>query len=160
GAGNNTIITDLGLAPQVTSASPVTPTAIVVQYVATFSIVKPANNANISGFMWHDVPNRGGRIGINVAGRGLGDVGFSSGWQGDNAGATSVPSYASNTSPVTTGLVNNEWVKTPVAAGTTGFTIGRIVNRSGAASQPLNVMGNPIPYLPASLDTAASGVVL
>ena len=63
-----------------------------------------------------------------------------------------MPSYASNTSPVTTGLANNEWVKTPVATGTTGFTLGRIVNRSGAASQPLNVMGNPIPYLPASLE--------
>ena len=85
---------------------------------------------------------------------------MSSGWQGDNASATAVPSYASNTSPVTTGLVSNEWVKTPIASGTTGLTLGRIINRSGAASQPLNVMGNPIPYLPASLDTAAAGVVL
>jgi len=56
--------------------------------------------------------------------------------------------------------VNNEWVKTPVAAGVTGFTLGRIVNRSGAASQPLNVMGNPIPYLPASLSTTTPGISL
>ena len=160
GVANNTIVTDLNLAPQVASTSPATPGATVVQYVATFSIVKPADNANISGILWHDVPNRGGRIVINVAERALGDVGLSSGWQGDNAGGTAVPGYASNTSPVTTGLVNNEWVKTPVASGTTGLTIARIVNRSGAASQPLNVMGNPIPYLPASLDTAAAGVVL
>jgi hypothetical protein len=160
GAANNTIITDLNLAPQVASTSPATPGATVVQYVATFSIVKPADNNNISGILWHDVPNRGGRIVINVAERALGDVGLSSGWQGDNAGGTSVPSYASNTSPVTTGLVSNEWVKTPVASGTTGLTVGRIINRSGAASQPLNVMGNPIPYLPASLDTAAAGVSL
>jgi hypothetical protein len=160
GAANNTIITDIDLAPTITSSSPATPGAIVVPYVASFSIVKPASNDNISGIMWHDVPNRGGRIVINVAERGLGDVGLSSGWQGDNAGATAVPSYASNTSPVTTGLTNNEWVKTPVATGTTGFTLGRIVNRSGPASQPLNVMGNPIPYLPASLDTAAAGVTL
>ncbi len=160
GAANNTIITDLNLAPQVPSASPLTPGATVVQYVSSFSIVKPADNNNISGILWHDVPNRGGRIVINVAERGLGDVGLSSGWQGDNAGGTAVPSYASNTSPVTTGLANNEWVKTPVAVGTTGFTIGRIINRSGAASQPLNVMGNPIPYLPASLSTSTPGVVL
>jgi hypothetical protein len=40
------------------------------------------------------------------------------------------------------------------------LTLARIVNRSGVASQALNVMGNPIPYLPASLDTAAPGVVL
>jgi hypothetical protein len=160
GAANNTIITDLALAPQVPSQSPLTPNAVVVQYVASFSIVKPTDNNNISGIMWHDVPNRGGRIVINVAERGLGDVGLSSGWQGDNAGATAVPSYASNTSPVTTGLANNEWVKTPVAAGTTGFVVGRIVNRSGAASQPLNVMGNPIPYLPASLDNTTPGISL
>jgi hypothetical protein len=160
GAASNTIITDLSLAPQVASTSPATPGATVVQYVASFSIVKPADNANISGILWHDVPNRGGRIVINVAERGLGDVGLSSSWQGDNAGGTAVPSYASNTSPVTTGLVNNEWVKTPVASGTTGFTIGRVVNRSGAASQPLNVMGNPIPYLPASLSTTTAGISL
>jgi hypothetical protein len=160
GAANNAIITDLNLAPQVPSASPLTPGAVVVQYVSSFSIVKPADNNNISGILWHDVPNRGGRIVINVAERGLGDVGLSSGWQGDNAGGTAVPSYASNTSPQTTGLANNEWVKTPVAVGTTGFTLGRIINRSGAASQPLNVMGNPIPYLPASLSTTTPGVVL
>jgi Alpha/beta hydrolase domain len=160
GAANNTIITDLALAPQVPSTSSLTPNAIVVQYVASFSIVKPVDNNNISGIMWHDVPNRGGRIVINVAERALGDVGVSSGWQGDNAGGTAVPAYASSLSPVTTGLVNNEWVKTPVASGTTGFMLGRIINRSGPASQPLNVMGNPIPYLPASLDTTVAGVVL
>src|ERR1700675_4274566 len=121
GAANNTIITDLNLAPQVASTSPATLGATVVQYVASFSIVKPTNNSDISGILWHDVPNRGGRIVINVAERGLGDVGLSSAWQGDNAGATgpgsatTVPSYASSTTPVTTGLQNNEWVKTPVA---------------------------------------------
>ena len=38
----------------------------MVQYVASFSIVKPADNANISGILWHDVPNRGGRIVIDA----------------------------------------------------------------------------------------------
>ena len=104
GAANNTIITDLNLAPQVVSTSPLTPGAVVVQYVASFSIVKPASNTDISGILWHDVPNRGGRIVLNVAERGLGDVGLSSGWQGDNAGATAVPSYASSVSPVTTSM--------------------------------------------------------
>jgi Alpha/beta hydrolase domain len=160
GAPNNSIVTDLNLITPTPSASPLTPGAMVVPYVASFSIVKPADNSNISGIMWHDVPNRGGRIVLNVLERALGDVGLSSGWQGDNAGGTAVPSYASSTAPVTTGLVNNEWVKTPVAVGTTGFTLGRIVNRSGAASQPLNVMGNPIPYLPASLSTTTPGISL
>src|ERR1700720_1554182 len=55
GAANNTIITDLSLAPQVASTSPATPGATVVQYVASFSIVKPASNSDISGILWHDV---------------------------------------------------------------------------------------------------------
>jgi hypothetical protein len=40
----------------------------------------------------------------------------------------------------------------------TGKVLARIVNRSGADSAPLNVMGNPVPYLPVSLDT--TGAVL
>jgi hypothetical protein len=150
---HNTIITDI--------TNPQVPTTVnasgktVVQYVASFSIVKPVDNNNISGILWHDVPNRGGRLVINVAERGLGDVGLSSGWQGDNAGATAVPSNASSTSPVTP-TANNEWVKTPIAVGTTGTTLGRIVNRSGSASQPLNVGNNPIPYLPANLSTTTA----
>ena len=148
GAANNAIITDLNLAATSPSDNAATPTAVVVKYVTSFSIIKPTSNADISGILWHDVPNRGGRIVINVAERGLGDVGISSGWQGDNAGGTAVPSYASSLIPVTTGLANNEWVKTPVATGTTGFTLARIINRNGVNAAPLNVMGNPIPYFP------------
>jgi hypothetical protein len=113
--------------------------------------------------MWHDVPNRGGRITIVVAERNLGDVGLSSGWQSDNAGAggpgtaTTVPANASSLVAQPT-LANNEWVLVPVAKNSdgssiTGFVQGRIINRSGPNSQPLNVIGNPIPYLPATLDT-------
>jgi hypothetical protein len=36
----------------------------------------------------------------------------------------------------------------------TGKILARIVNRSGADSQPLVVQGNPVPYLPASLSSA------
>jgi len=153
GASNNAIITDLNLAPLTSSGG-----ANVAQYVTSFTLIKPVDNANISGILWHDVPNRGGRITINVAERNLGDVGVSSGWQGDNAGGTAVPACSSSLSPGCT--FTNEWVKTPVAAGTTGFIVGRIINRSGAASQPLNVMGNPIPYLPASLSTTTPGISL
>jgi len=116
-----------------------------------------------SGLMWHDVPNRGGRITIVVPERNFGDVGLSSGWQSDNAGvsaaspATMVPANASSLAVEPT-MANNEWVKVPVArnldgSSITGFILGRIINRSGPSSQPLNVMGNPIPYLPATLDT-------
>jgi hypothetical protein len=134
-----------------------------VRYVATFFIVKPVDMSQASGFMWHDVPNRGGRITIAVAERNFGDVGLSSAWQGDNAGATSVPANATLLTPQP-GLPNNEWVRVPVAklrngSSITGKILGRIVNRTGVNSAPLNVMGNPIPYLPATLDTTQATLV-
>src|SRR5262245_24070389 len=76
----NRVITDLQLAPRNARGR--------VEYVATFFIVKPIDLSKSSDLMWHDVPNRGGRITINVAERNLGDIGLSSGWQGDQAGRT------------------------------------------------------------------------
>jgi hypothetical protein len=122
----------------------------LVHYEATFTITKPVDLTQASGFMWHDVPNRGGAITIVAAERNFGDIGLTSAWQADNAGATAVPAnHATGTS---------HWAVVPMAKNAdgslvTGSVLGRIVNRSGAASQPLNVMGNPIPYLPATLDT-------
>ena len=140
----NTLITDIDLAPRVNGK---------VGYVASFFIVKPVDMSRASGLMWHDVPNRGGRITITPDLRNLSDVGLSSGWQGDNAGAnpvtapaTIVPANASTLAPVTPS--SNDWVKVPVLTGVTGHIVGRIINRSGLGAQPLNVMGNPIPYFP------------
>ena len=56
-------------------------------------------------------------------------------------------------------VFTNEWVKTPVAVGTTGQIVGRIINRSGLTRQPLNVMGNPIPYFPVSRTNNAGAVL-
>src|SRR6266853_744389 len=137
---HNAIITDIAIAPRNANGK--------VEYIATFFIVKPVDISLSSGLMWHDVPNRGGRITISPDLRNSHDVGLSSGWQGDNAGATVVPANASTLSPVTPS--NNEWVKTPVLASVQGQILGRIVNRSGLGAQPLNVMGNPIPYFPAN----------
>lgn len=138
-------------------------------YIATFMLVVPKDLTQASGFMWHDVPNRGGRITIVTAEQALGDIGLSSAWQSDNAGATAVPplAVATSTSPQPTlggtgpagsATSNNEWVIVPVAKNAdgstiTGFLQARVINKSGPASQPLNVMGNPVPYLPATLDT-------
>jgi hypothetical protein len=127
------------------------------QYVASFFIVKPVDMSKSSGLMWHDVPNRGGRVTISSDLRAQGDIGLSSGWQGDNAGATVVPANATSSTPVTPS--SNEWVKTPVVTGVSGKIIGRIVNRSGLNAQPLNVMGNPIPYFPVD-STNNAGAVL
>src|SRR5882672_1102452 len=76
----NAIIQDIKLAPRNANGR--------VEYVASFFLVKPVDMAKASGLMWHDVPNRGRRVVIPPAERSLGDVGLSSGWQGDNAGNT------------------------------------------------------------------------
>jgi hypothetical protein len=143
---HNALITDITLAPRNANGN--------VEYIASFFIVKPVDMSLASGLMWHDVPNRGGRITITADLRNSHDVGLSSGWQGDNAGATVVPANSSTPAPVTPS--SNEWVKAPVLAGVTGQIFGRIINRSGT-NQPLNVMGNPIPYFPAnSADNAGA----
>jgi len=46
-----------------------------VEYIASFFIVKPVDMAQASGIMWHDVPNRGGRITITADLRAQKDVG-------------------------------------------------------------------------------------
>ena len=59
----------------------------MVEYTATFQIVKPVDMSKASHLMWHDVPNRGGEITIVPDERAIGDIGLASGWQGDNSGA-------------------------------------------------------------------------
>ena len=125
---HNSIITDIMLGRDTDGK---------VRYVTSFFLVKPKDLVNASGFLWHDVPNRGGRLTIVATERNLGDIGLSSGWQSDNAGGTAVPAYASLTTPppADTTLVTNDWVKVPVATNPdgsviTGYIQGRIVNRS------------------------------
>jgi len=123
-----------------------------VRYVATFFLVKPVDMTKSSGLLWHDVPNRGGRITLAPDSRREGDIGLSSGWQGDNAGATD------QSRP------EREWVRVPIArqpdgSPITGRVLGRIVNRAGPGSQPILVLSNPLPYEPATLDTAQATLV-
>ena len=134
----NDIIQDIRLAPKNAAGK--------VEYQASFQLTMPSDVTKMSGLMWHDVPNRGGRITLVAAERNVGDVGLSSGWQGDNSGAT-----AQN-------LTTNDFVVVPIAknadgSSITGTVLGRIVNRSGTDSQPLLVQSSPLPYKPATLDT-------
>src|SRR3984893_19588223 len=71
----NAVIQDIKLAPRNARG--------MVEYTATFQIVKPVDMAKASHLMWHDVPNRAGRLTIVPIERGMGDIGLSSGWQGD-----------------------------------------------------------------------------
>ena len=137
----NAIIQDIRLAPRNKRGR--------VEYQATFQLILPSDPAKLSGLMWHDVPNRGGRVTIVAAERNAGDVGLSSGWQGDNSGGTSQASEG------------REVVVVPVAKNADGSSIagkvlGRIVNRSGPGSAPILVQSSPLPYRPASLDTKKS----
>ncbi|MEQ1595711.1 MAG: alpha/beta hydrolase domain-containing protein [Casimicrobium sp.] len=134
----NAIIQDISLAPKNAAGK--------VEYVSTFQLIMPSDPAKMSGLMWHDVPNRGGRLTIVPAERNVGDVGLSSGWQGENAGNTAYNKPGA------------EFVIVPVAKNADGSPIrgevlGRIVNRSGPNSQPLMVQVNQLPYKPFDLDT-------
>src|SRR5262249_27868068 len=77
---HNAIITDIGNAPTTARG--------MAEYMAPFQLANPIDMSKSSHFMWHDVPNRGGRLTLGAQERGFGDVGLSSGWQGDNSGAT------------------------------------------------------------------------
>jgi Alpha/beta hydrolase domain len=135
---HNSIITDINLAQRNAKGK--------VEYTTTFLIVKPVDMTRGSGLMWHDVPNRGGRL--DIGGQTNGDVGLSSGWQGDNSGGTAPGA-------------NNDYVVVPIAVNAdgspiTGKVMGRILNASGVNSQPMIVHSNPVPYKPVSMDTTQS----
>jgi hypothetical protein len=142
GDPHNAIITDIALAPRNARG--------MVEYTATFQLVKPIDVAKSSHLMWHDVPNRGGRLTIAPIERAFGDIGLSSGWQGDAAGTTAPGP-------------NNDYVVVPVAknpdgSAITGRVLARIMNASGENSQPMMVHSNPLPYRPASLETKAASL--
>lgn len=140
---HNTIITDISLAPKNARG--------MVEYMATFQIVKPIDMTRASHLMWHDVPNRGGRVTIVPEERNFGDTGLSSGWEGEYSGATAPRD-------------NNDYAVVPVARNAdgspvTGPVIGRIRNARGPQSQTMYVHTNPVPYRPASLDTRQARLV-
>src|SRR5687768_7442678 len=143
---HNAIINDIQLAPKNANGR--------VEYMATFFLVKPIDISKSSHLMWHDVPNRGGRITLAAASRNDGDIGLSSGWQGDNSGGTAHQPAPGNT---------NDYAVVPVARNTdgspiTGKVLGRILNatfdgRPPGDSRPIIEHSNPIPYKPVTLDT-------
>src|SRR5882672_5042662 len=63
---HNAIIQDIRLAPRNAKGK--------VEYQATFQLILPLDPGKMSGLMWHDVPNRGGRVTIVAAERNAGDA--------------------------------------------------------------------------------------
>src|SRR6202043_4215122 len=58
---HNAIIQDIKLAPRNARG--------MVEYTASFQVVKPLDMSKSSRLMWHDVPNRARRVAIGPAGR-------------------------------------------------------------------------------------------
>ena len=74
----NRIINDIGLAPRNGRGR--------VEYVATFTILRPAEGERGSGVLWYEVPNRGNSplaFRLPSDSMAVGDILVSSGWQGD-----------------------------------------------------------------------------
>jgi hypothetical protein len=148
----NRIIQDIGLGKDADGK---------VRYVASFVITKPVDMSKASGMMWHDVPNRGRPVLLDSRERETGDVGLASAWQGDNAGFGN--KLGTTVRPnMTVGA--NHWLQVPIAKNANGSPItgrifARIINRAGAGAQPLIVQTNPVPYMPATLDTSKATLV-
>src|SRR2546423_971540 len=132
-----------------------------VRYVASFVLTKPIDMSQASGLMWHDVPNRGSPLTIGTAERGFNDVGLASAWQGDNSAINAANGTAVRPAELVGGrhFVQVPVAKNPDGSAVTGLVFGRIVNRSGLGAQALIVQTNPVPYLPASLDTTKATLV-
>ena len=98
--------------------------------------------------MWHDVPNRGGRLTIVPIERATGDIGLSSGWQGDNSGRH-------RSGRRTTTMSSCRSPRIPTARPSPAGCMARIINAIGQEFAADDRHSNPMPYRPASLDTKA-----
>ena len=134
---HNAIITDIQLGKDADGK---------VRYEATFTLTKPVDMS--AGERLHVARRAESRRRDHHrrAERNLGDIGLASAWQADNAGATAVPTNHATGS--------NHWVAVPMAKNPTARSSPATCSAASSTaaaptSQPLNVMGNPIPYLPA-----------
>jgi hypothetical protein len=127
---NNAVITDIELAPRNARGK--------VEYVATFTLVKPADMSQSSGVLLYTVVNRGNGAAMPNAD---GHVTLVSGWQGDLIPAE-----------------GNQTIRVPVArnrdgSSITGPMIVRWTDVSGTDTSLMIPRDRVSPYPPASLDT-------
>jgi len=128
----NRIIQDIGLALKNAGGK--------VEYVATFSLVKPIDMSKASGILLYQVVNRGNSTALAAPGP-EGHVQLVSGWQGD---VTPTPA--------------NQTIQVPIATNAdgspvTGPVLARFWNTSGASAVLANPFGGPNRYPPLTLDT-------
>ena len=130
------LITDIKLAPRNARGK--------VEYVATFSLMKPIDMTQSSGVLMYSVVNRGGGA---AAASPEGHVSLVSGWQGDL-----VPT------------ANNQTIQVPVAKNPDGTSItGPLVLRftglTGTTATLMIPRNQPSPYPPVTLDTSKASLV-
>jgi len=146
----NLIVTDLQLAPRNSRG--------MVEYAATFTLLKPIDLARASGVLIYDVPNRGNRLLLAAFQRGGSSDGFlfrsghailSSGWQGDL-----VPQPGMETIEVPI-------ARNPDGSRVTGPVLARFADMPPGTST-LSLAGTPPhrAYPTASLDTARASLTV
>ena len=131
----NVIIQDIQLAPRNSRGK--------VEYVATFTLVKPVDIGKGNDVMLYQVVNRGRKLELGGSDRGY--TYLFSGWQGDIPAASSPDGDSPETIQVPI-------AKNPDGSSITGPVLGRIKN-TGGNTAPLIVYYRPIPYSPVTLDT-------
>jgi hypothetical protein len=136
GDPKNAQITDIQLAPKNGRG--------MVEYVGTFSLMKPADMSRASGVLIYSVVNRGNG---SASASAEGHVSLVSGWQGDV-----VPS------------ATNQTIQVPRAKNTDGSSVTgplviRLTGQTGNTATLTIPRATPTPYPPSILDTAAATLV-
>ena len=132
----NAIVTDIKLAPRNARG--------MVEYVATFSLMKPIDMSQSSGVLIYSVVNRGGGAATASA---EGHVSLVSGWQDDV-----VPT------------ANNHTIQVPVAKvrgrHERDRAVGAALHRTTGSTTTIMIPRNqPSPHPPATLDTSKASLV-
>jgi len=132
----NALITDIQNAPRNAKGR--------VEYVATFSLIKPIDMTKASGVLMYSVVNRGnGAPTVSVDG----DVSLVSGWQGDV-----LPTPANQTIEVP--VAHN-----PDGSSITGPLVIRFLGQKGNTAEIIIPRGRVSPYPPVSFDTSKATLV-
>ena len=132
----NALVTDIQLAPRNARGK--------VEYVGTFSLMKPLDLSRASGVLIYSVVNRGNGV---ASASPEGHISLVSGWQGDV-----VPS------------ATNQTIQVPRARNADGSSITgplviRILEQSGNTAALIIPRATPSPYPAATLDTAKTTLV-
>ncbi|OFW17984.1 MAG: hypothetical protein A3H97_07640 [Acidobacteria bacterium RIFCSPLOWO2_02_FULL_65_29] len=132
----NALITDIQLAPRNARGK--------VEYVGTFSLMKPIDLSKASGVLMYSVVNRGNGT---AAASPDGHISLVSGWQGDV-----VPTATNQTIQVPR-------ARNPDGSSMAGPLVIRILGQSGTTAALIIPRATPSPYPPATLDTTKAMLV-